>query len=68
MISTAELARRTGYSPSRILQLAKIDQIPGAERHSFGWLFPDDAAEKPPLTDRPKSGPKGPRKKKEAQP
>ena len=60
MIGTSELARRVGLSENRIRQLAS--EIPGAERKSFGWLFPDDADTKAPLTDNRKPGPKGPRK------
>ena len=65
MIGTSELAKKAGLSENRIRQLAS--EIPGAERKSFGWLFPDDADQHPPLlgTIRPsnrKPGPKGPRK------
>lgn len=62
MIGTRELAQKVGLSEMRIRQLAR--EIPGAVKHSFGWLFPEDADQKPPLTNRPRVG----RKRKEAQP
>lgn len=47
MLTAKELAEKVGVTSSRIRQIATT--IPGAKKTGIGWLFPIDAAEKPPF-------------------
>lgn len=47
MITAKELAERAGITSARVRQIATT--IPGAKKTGIGWLFPTDAADKPPF-------------------
>ena len=53
-----DVANALNLTVGRVRQLANSVGIPGAYKNSSGWQIPEDSLNEPPLSKRPKPGPK----------